>query len=217
MAVEIAAWIDPKDFESFRTLKGKVRVAAAIGLTKTAKDAQAALKAEAASVFHLRRSWVPQGIRIEGANAATLNAKVGSIDKYMGRHVFGDAKQPANNLSISGTRDSNGRLATGGLLIGAYANIGDAKTHTQERSLLSRIDSQKKKTFQILSKDGKVLIVRRDSNAKGSKSLQVLASLSNTVKEKAVWHMDITVAAVVGARFMQHFQAAIDFGKQTRA
>ena len=213
MPVEITATIDPKQFAAFATLKGNVRIAAAIGLTKSAKAAQAALKDEAGSIFHLRNRWVPGGIRIEPATAATLIAKVGSIDKYMSRHVEGTKKDAGQRLSI-GSRGSDGRIATGGLLIGLYAGIDSAKTHTQERRMLNRIDVQKKKTFQILGSGGRVLIVRR--TGKGRDSLQFLAVLKNNVPEKAVWNMQATVSVVVAARFTEYFAAAINFKKNAK-
>ena len=219
MAVELFARIDPKDLAQFGALNGNVRIAAAIGLTKVAKEAQTALKDEAASVFHLRNSWVPKGFRIEPATAAKLSARVGSIDLYMDRHVDGLDKDAAKALNVSSTRDAQGRYATGGLLIGLYANIGDAKTHTQERRMLARINDQKNKTFQIVGRGGTVLIARRipkrGRGARGGDTgLQILAVLKNNVKDRPILPMEATVSTIATARFLPAFSAAIEVGRR---
>lgn len=212
MPVELALRLDHEDLKPLNMLKGSVRFAAAKALTKTAKDAQAALKAEAPGVFHLRNNWVVQGIRIDAATPGTLNARVGSIDRYMGRHVSGDPKHPAKTLSIHQHRDDRGRLASGGLLIAPYAGIASAETHRRTRARLNRINGQKRKTFQILSRGGsKVLLVRRTS--KKRHPLQVLAILTSDVAEHPIWHMDKTVEGIVEAKFGDHFEAAVSFGK----
>ncbi|MDI2076194.1 hypothetical protein ABIF68_003323 [Bradyrhizobium japonicum] len=96
-----------------------INTATAKALTFTAKDAQQALRVQIPGIFVLRRPWVVSGIRIRPANGGNLMAVVGSIDKYMERHVIGAGKEkhPDNALSIRSKRNSNGRLATGGILI----------------------------------------------------------------------------------------------------
>ncbi|MHC2405862.1 hypothetical protein ACVMGC_010406 [Bradyrhizobium barranii subsp. barranii] len=83
------------------------------------------------------------GIRIRPANGGNLMAVVGSIDKYMERHVIGAGKEkhPDNALSIRSKRNSNGRLATGGILIKPYGSIGSAPVHTVVRRQLKRVDT----------------------------------------------------------------------------
>ena len=186
----------------------QAQFAAVRALTATAKDAQLALRAEVPGVFHLRNSWVPQGVRIDPATMGSMSARVGSIDKYMGRHVFGDPKPAAKPLTIRGKRSADGRLASGGLLIAPYSGIGSAEKHQVVRRRLGRIDRQKKKTFQILGRGaGKVLIVRR--KGKKSNPLEVVAVLDSLVAERPIWRMDRTVSGVVGARFGDHFSAAV--------
>ncbi|WP_315741032.1 hypothetical protein [Bradyrhizobium sp. SZCCHNR1093] len=187
-----------------------VNTATAKALTFTAKDAQAALRAEVPGLFVLRRNWILTGIRIRPANGNKLTAVVGSIDKYMERHVVGAKadKQPDSKLSVRSRRDpSTGRLATGGILIKPYGSIGSAPIHTVVRRQLKRMDGQKKKTFQVKGKDGKVFVVRRKGSAK--KPLQTLAVLQNEAKIAKVWDFRGTVSGVVQARFPQHFFRAI--------
>lgn len=188
------------------SLRGSsVNVATAKALTFTAKDAQVALRAEAPGLFVLRRPWIVGGIRIKPAFGGTLNAQVGSIDKYMERHVIGAGveKKPDNPLSIRSRRGSNGRLASGGILIKPYGSIGSAQIHTVVRRQLKRMDGQKKKTFQIRGKGGRVLIVRRKTKKRFP--LQTLAVLQNGATINEHWDFFGTVRGVVQARFEGHF------------
>ncbi|WP_315743128.1 hypothetical protein [Bradyrhizobium sp. SZCCHNR1075] len=191
--------------------KSTVNTVTAKALTFTAKDAQAALRAEVPAQFVLRRQWILQGVRIRPANGNRLMSVVGSIDKYMERHVIGAGKEkhPDNALSIRSRRDpTTGRLATGGILIKPYGSIGSAKIHTVVRRQLKRVDGQKRKTFQVKGKDGKVFIVRRTS--KKRTPLQTLAVLQNQATINEHWDFRGTVAGVVSARFEHHFFGALD-------
>ena len=190
-------------------LRGKAKFAAVKSLTLTAKDAQAKLKAEVGSDFHLRNSWVPQGIRIKPATMGNMVAQVGSIDKYMRRHVVGagEPKDAASPISMFDRTQGTGRIASGGLLVMLYGSIGSAPTHTVARRKLSRIDGQKNKTFQIQSKGGNVLIVRRQSKKQGG--LEILGVLESKVKIRERFDMFASVSAMATARFPVHFEAAI--------
>ncbi|WP_315751331.1 hypothetical protein [Bradyrhizobium sp. SZCCHNS3055] len=210
--MQITLTIDDKEWQKrISNLRERsVNTATAKALTFAAKDAQAALKAEVPGLFVLRRNWILSGIRIRPANGNKLTALVGSIDKYMERHVVGARaeKQPDNKLSVRSKRDpSTGRLATGGILIKPYGSIASAPIHTVVRRQLKRMDGQKKKTFQIRAKGGKVLVVRR--KGKASKPLQTLAVLQNEAKIAKTWDFRGTVSGVVQARFPRHFFRAI--------
>ncbi len=190
--------------------ESSVNAATVEALTFTAKDAQAALKAEVPGPFVLRRNWVLTGIRIRPANGNKLTAVVGSIGKYMERHVVGVSaeKHPDNKLSVRSKRDpSTGRLATGGILIKPYGSIASAPIHTVVRRQLKRIGGQKRMPFEIVAKNGRVLIVRRKGKAR--KPLQTLAVLQNEAKIGKHWDFRGTVSGVVQARFPRHFFRAI--------
>jgi hypothetical protein len=193
--------------DELRTRASNTAVAKA--LTFTAKDSQLALKQQIPSHFVLRRQWIVTGIRIKPANGGKLIAQVGSIDKYMDRHVVGASrdKQPDRALHVRKTNNAKGRRASGGILIKPYGDIGSAPTHTVVRRQLRRMDSQKKKTFQIISKKGKVLIVKRTT--KKRQPLQTVAMLTDQVNVPKQWDMFGTVRGVVQARFPGHFFRAI--------
>lgn len=211
MTVELSFRVDVSDLHGLSALKGKARTAAAKALTFTAKDSQLTLKAQLPGVFHLRNSWVSQGIRVKPATSGTMAARIGSIDKYMDRHVIGAGrpKPPERGLTIRNTRDSRGRLASGGLMIMPYGGIGEYPTHTVVRRKVGRMGGQKRKPFQIVSKSGsQVLIVRRKGKARYP--LQTLSILrGDAVDIKEQFDMFGTVSGVVSARFAGHFERAI--------
>ncbi|MEY9414663.1 hypothetical protein ABIF69_001105 [Bradyrhizobium japonicum] len=124
------------------------------------------------------------------------------------RNVIGAGKEkhPDNALSIRSKRNSNGRLATGGILIKPYGSIGSAPVHTVVRRQLKRVDTQKRKTFQIVVGE-KVLIVRR--RTKKRYPLQTLAVLQGSATINERWDFLGTVSGVVQARFPQHFYRAV--------
>lgn len=211
MSIRVAVTLDLSGLEDLRKLKGKARTAAAKALTFTAQDGQAAVRGALPGAFHLRNGWVEKGIRITPANGGSMTAVVGSVDKYMERHVVGagKAKPPERALSISKTRDSRGRLATGGLTIMPYGSISEYPTHTVVSRKLKRVDKQRRKTFHIMSSSGnQVLIVRRRS--KKRKPLEVLGMLhGEAVDIQQELDMVGQVRATVSGRFLGHFERAI--------
>jgi hypothetical protein len=79
---------DTRQFEKgIRDLyRDQIPFAAALALTRTAQDAQAAVKANLPKQFIIRRPWTQGGIRIESAKKKDwplVAASVGSIDPYM--------------------------------------------------------------------------------------------------------------------------------------
>lgn len=206
--MQLQVRLDTKELAKLRELTGKSRVAGAKALTFTAKDAQLRLKMEVPGIFHMRNDWVPKGIRIRPATSGRMVAVVGSLDKYMERHVVGKGKRPGHALSIRSKRDSRGRLASGGILIQPYGSIGQVPKHQVVRRKLSRMDTNKRKTFQIVGKGGaKVLIVRRTS--KKRYPLQTVAILDADAPQNVMWDFAGTVRATVQARFAGHFYRAI--------
>ncbi|MEY9234865.1 hypothetical protein ABIF68_003327 [Bradyrhizobium japonicum] len=74
------------------------------------------------------------------------------------------------------------------------------------RRQLKRVDTQKRKTFQIVVGE-KVLIVRR--RTKKRYPLQTLAVLQGSATINERWDFLGTVSGVVQARFPQHFYRAV--------
>jgi hypothetical protein len=151
MAAELTLTLDRRNLARLRRLHGASRTMAAKALTFTAQKAVPAWKA-GHSVFHKRNSWIDRGVRSRPANASTMNAQVGALDKYMGRHVRGvdDEKR-------------------GRLFVPLYQRIGEAKTHTRERRKLERMGGTKRKPFRIRTSGGTFLARR-----KGKKQLPLI-------------------------------------------
>jgi hypothetical protein len=132
--INVRITLDPGWQKHLATLrKSSVNVAAAKALTFTAQDARDALKAEAPGLFVLRRNWIVGGIRYKPASGGRLNAVVGSIDKYMERHVVGanmNGKDAAKKLVRTRRGGKGNKLATGGILIKPYPSAAPRRTRS---------------------------------------------------------------------------------------
>lgn len=86
------------------------------GLTRTAQDAQAAVRRRQESVFILRhKSFVQGGVRIEPATKANPQAVVKDIDAFMNLQEFGGMKIPYKKhlaIPLKGARPTARSLVT---------------------------------------------------------------------------------------------------------
>lgn len=128
MAAEITLALDRRNLAKFRTLLKANRTMAAKSLTQVAYKGRDAWRGEIPSDFHLRRRWLVTGIRVGQATPGNLNARVGSIDTFFGRHVKG----------IDEPKKSGGRS----LFVPAMP-IEQQGTHTQIRAMLRRAGAAK--------------------------------------------------------------------------
>lgn len=152
--------LDTRDTRRLSLLASVSRLKAAQTLTFTAERVIPVWRMANRHVFHMRRNWIDKGVRLRAATPGNLNAQVGSIDKYMGRHVTGIADPKRGNLFIP-----------------IYSDIADVKTHTAMRNTLRAADASSRKTFKITTASGRVLIVRR--KGKGRTPLQILGVLQH--------------------------------------
>lgn len=128
---ELTITLDPKDIARFRRMIRAHPMMAAKALTFTAERAVPAWRAGQA-VFHRRNSWIDRGVRVTFATPSNLNAQVGSMDKFMARHVIG-VDQP--------------KVASSGRLFVPIQPIEEQGTHTQIRARLGRMMGTKTKPF----------------------------------------------------------------------
>jgi hypothetical protein len=131
MALELNVSLDSRNLARFRRLMQASRLVAAQSLTFTAERAKPAWIA-GHRVFHRRNSWIDRGVRMRAATPGNLVAKVGTIDRYMGRHIVGvgDPKE-------------------GRLFVPLYSNIADVPTHTKVRARLRAMARTQTKPFWI--------------------------------------------------------------------
>ena len=132
--MELKLELDRRNLARFRTLLKANRLMAAKSLTFTAERAKPAWIA-GHSVFHKRNTWIDKGVRIRAATPATMTAQVGTVDKYMGRHIEGVGEEK--------------RPASGRLFVPAYGAISEAPKHTVVRAMLRRAGRTKRKPFRI--------------------------------------------------------------------
>lgn len=152
--------LDARSLKRLGLLASVSRLTAAQSLTFTAERAVLAWRAGNRLAFHMRRNWIDKGVRLKAATPGRLVAQVGSIDRYMGRHVEGADEEKR-----------------GSLFIPVYDRIADVRTHTQMRRTLQSADDSSRKTFHITTAGGKVLIVRRKGKARNP--LQILGVLQD--------------------------------------
>ena len=135
--------LDARNLRRLRRLESVSRLLAAQSLTFTAERAVPAWRA-GHRVFHRRNNWIDKGVTHRHATPGNLNARVGTVDKYMGRHVLGIGEEKRGHLFIP-----------------AYKSISDALTHTQERRKLKGYERTKRKPFRINN-----TLVRRKGKAR---------------------------------------------------
>ena len=77
---------------AFADLEKQLRFAAAQALTKTAQDAQEAVKQQLPKRFTIRTNWLARGVRIRPASRTTLQATVLVLDRFMAQQETGGEK-----------------------------------------------------------------------------------------------------------------------------
>ena len=143
IALDVA--LDARNLRRLRLLAGASRLTAAKALTFTAERSIPAWQAANRRTFNMRREWINKGVRMRPATPGKLNARVGSIDRYMGRHVVGIGEEKRGDLFIP-----------------VYRSIGQALTHTQNRRKMRGYERTKRKPFVIRLNGGGALVVRRE-------------------------------------------------------
>ena len=164
MPVELNVSLDRRGLKQFGRLAEASRLMAAKALTFTAERAVPAW-VRGHSVFHKRRTWIDRGVRKRPATPSNLVAKVGTIDKYMGRHVVGVGEEK--------------RPEGGGLIFVPSKPVEQQGTHTQTRRQLDRMRGTKRKPFILEGRGGTLLLVRRKT--KRRTPLEKLATLTSEI------------------------------------
>lgn len=154
--MQLNVTLSARNLAKFRTLLKAQPMLAAKALTFTAERAVTAWRA-GHSVFHRRNTFIDKGVRMRAATPGNLNAAVGTIDKFMGRHVKG-VDEPKR----------------GRLFVPLYDDVAEVPTHTRVRNRLRQADRSKRKLFWF-ERNGAKYLARRTT--KKSTPLQVLGTL----------------------------------------
>lgn len=160
--------------------------AIALSLTRTARDAQEAIREELPGKFHLRNSWTSRGVRIQRADKQHLEAIVSAPD-YMALQETGGTKTPQNGRHIG---------------IPNREALGDGilRAGKRPRGLLD------KPNVFLLVRGGERLVAQR-MGRKGRK-LRILYSLEATQQVAPRFGMFETVRDTVNGRFAMNLDAA---------
>jgi hypothetical protein len=75
----------------------QLRFAATVAVNRAAYEVQREVRGNMPSRFTIRRQWVVQGIRVERATPAKIEATVYSRDKFMALQELGGPKSPLRN------------------------------------------------------------------------------------------------------------------------
>lgn len=158
MNVRLDVQLDARNLRRLRRLEGASRLMAAKSLTFTAEKAVPAWRA-GHRVFHRRNAWIDKGVRLRPATTRTMAAQVGTVDRYMARHVKGLGE------------DKHGAR----LFIPIYSRISDVLTHTRQRRRMKGFERTQRKPFAIKLNGGGLLIARR--KGKGRAPLEILGKV----------------------------------------
>lgn len=144
MPAELNINLDRRNLARFRNLMRANRLVAAKALTFVAEDAEEAWR-DGQSVFHQRSSWLRRGVRKRAATPGNLNAQVGTVDTWFGRHV-------------KGLKEDKG----GDLFIPAYGDIAQAPTHRKVRAKLkAAMNNKSRKPFWLRDDRGFTWLAQR--------------------------------------------------------
>ncbi len=181
--------------------------AVAKALTKTAQDAQAAVREAMPAEFILRRDWIVKGIRIEPARKDHLIALVYSKDPFMGRQEYGGEKTPKLGgryiaIPMPGARPSDRDLIPTELL---PQNMPRGLYRTSRRTGMPHASNKGPHgaAFILRATDGRLYLVRRQG-----KALKFLYRLEDTAEVRPRLNLREITLRVVRQRFARNLVVA---------
>ena len=184
-------------------------------LTKTAQDAQAAVREAMPSEFILRRDWIVKGIRIEAARKDHLVALVYSKDPFMGRQEYGGEKMPKLGgryiaIPMAGARPNDRELIPTDLL---PQNMPRGLYRPSRRTGLPVASNRgpHRAAFILRATDGRMYLVRRTG-----RSLKFLYRLDDTTEVRPRLNLREITLHVVRQRFIHNLLEATREAMATR-
>ncbi len=197
----LVGMVDPK----------QIRFAAAVALTKAAKQVQESVRASMPQKFTLRRQWVVKGIRIIPANKSNLTAYVGSIDPFMARQETGGIKTGTpggGNFSSTSVQQPGGRRVRPAM--GRVAVPTDKVLRTKAEIIRkSDLPSSLGNKAFVIGKGENQVLARRFAKGKRA-GLQVLYVLKRSTKIKPRLGLRDIGEKVINRRFGSIFSESLE-------
>ena len=173
-------------------LSKQSRYAAAVALTRTAKDAQEKVRRQLPERFTIRTGWVGKGIRIKPARKNDLEASVRVLDDFMALQETGGLRKSQSGEALA-------------VPVGARPT---PRSVTRPSKFPSRLLEKPCHFIAAFHDDPQTHAVWRRGGRKGRK-LKLMYVFSDRVEIKPQFRFLETVQAVVEARFAENFRDAI--------
>lgn len=180
---------------SAESIMKQINFGTAVGLTKTAKDGQAAVVSALGSTFTLRGNWFQQsnkfGIRIKSATKTDLSAAVQTNADWLELHETGGDK----------TRHGGGRLT-----------VPTDNVRRNKRLIIPRSQRpqalRSKNTFIKVTKRGETVLFKRVGRGKNAKivALYILESKVRIRKESTFYE---PIQKIVAKNLSRNIEAGI--------
>ena len=173
-------------------LSKQSKYAAAVALTRTAKDAQEEVRRQLPERFTIRTGWVGKGIRIKPARKDGLEASVRVMDDFMALQETGGSKRSSSGESLA-------------IPFGARPN---PRSVTRPGKFPGALMAKPRHFIAAFHDDPQTHAVWRRSGRQ-SRKLNLMYVFSDRVEIKPRFRFLETVQAVVEARFAENFRDAM--------
>ena len=173
-------------------LEKQARFAAAVALTRTAKDAQEEVRRQLPERFTIRTGWLAKGIRVKSARKNDLEASVRVLDDFMALQETGGIRRSHSGESLA-------------IPFGARPN---PRSVTRPGKFPGALMQKPRHFIAAFHDDPQTHAVWRRGGRKGKK-LKLMYVFADQVRLEPRFDFIETVKAVVEARFTENFNDAM--------
>ena len=173
-------------------LAKQVRFAAAVALTRTAKDAQEKVRRQLPERFTVRTGWVAKGIRTRSARKNNLEAAVIVLDEFMALQETGGMRTSRSGKALA-------------VPVGARPT---PRSITRPSKFPGRLLQKPRHFIAAFHNDPQTHAVWRRGGRKGRK-LKLMYAFADQVRLKPRFGFLDAVKEVAKARFQENFNEAM--------